>query len=441
VKTGHLPSHGVSRERGASFVHSGTSGATIRPSPTIHSPADEARGWARLAAEITENVLARTVHHVHRATSARIFRSIGPVATPVRAMHDVIAEGVHTTIRVSVRGLGAVGAVVAAEMARKHDRPWHDRSRTGSRLAAIAHGLVGDLPELAPPLDLPLTLREDGRTVPLDPAAIEAAFPDASSQVVVFLHGLVEDETIWDAAADRPDRVCLPATFAEHGFTPVRIRYGTGAPIGTNGAALDALLDELLAVWPRPVERLVLVGHSMGGLVARSACAHASERGHAWTGPLEHIAYLGSPHFGSPLEQVVHRASERFSSVPEVRPFIDILERRSPGVRDLRHGTLTSQVEELLDAIEPAADDPWLEGVEHHLVVGRLHRNERHPVNRILGDLLVTASSATGRGHERRIDGDRVHILSVAANHFGMCWHPEVADHLVRHLTGEADAA
>jgi hypothetical protein len=179
----------------------------------------------------------------------------------------------------------------------------------------------------------------------------------------------------------------------------------------------------------------------MGGLVARSACAHASERGHSWTGPLEHIAYLGSPHFGSPLEQVVHRASERFGSVPEVRPFIDILERRSLGVRDLRHGTLTGQVDELLEAIEPMEDDPWLEGVDHHLVVGRLHRNERHPVNRMLGDLLVTASSATGRGSDRRIDGDRVHILSVAANHFGMCWHPEVADHLVRHLTGEADAA
>jgi pimeloyl-ACP methyl ester carboxylesterase len=432
---------GAMRERDASFVHSGTSGATIRPSQPTHSPADEARGWARLAVEVTENVLARTVHHVHRATSARIFGLFGPVAAPVRAMHNVIAEGVHTTIRVSVRGLGAVGAVVAAEMARKHDRPWHDRSPTGSRLAAIAHGLVGDLPELAPPLDLPLTLREAGRTVPLDAASIDAAFPDASSQVVVFLHGLVEDETIWDASADRPDRVCLPATFAEHGFTPVRVRYGTGAPIGRNGAAFDELLDELLAAWPRPVERLVLVGHSMGGLVARSACAHAVERGHRWTEPLEHIAYLGSPHFGSPLEQVVHRASERFGSVPEIRPFIDILERRSPGVRDLRHGTLTHQVEELLDAIEPAPDDPWLDGVEHHLVVGRLHRNERHPVNRILGDLLVTASSATGRGRERRIDGDRVHILSVAANHFGMCWHPEVADHLVRHLTGEADAA
>jgi pimeloyl-ACP methyl ester carboxylesterase len=413
----------------------------MEPRTPAHSPADEARGWARLAVEVTEGVLARTVHHVHRAVSGRIFRAVGPVAAPVRLAHDAIAEGVHTTVRVSVRGLGALGAVVAAELARKHDRPWHDRSPTGSRLAALAHGLVGDVAQLAPALDLPLTVREDGRTVPLERHGLAAAFPDASERIAVFVHGLVEDETVWDSGADRPDRICLPATFAAHGYTPVRVRYGTGAPIGRNGAALDETLEELLEAWPRPVSELILVGHSMGGLVARAACAHATGRDRTWTEALGHVAYLGSPHLGAPLEQVVHRASTRFGRIPELAPFIDILERRSPGIRDLRHGTISEQVDDLLDVVEPAPDAPWLEGVDHHLVVGRLHRSERHPLNRMLGDLLVTASSATGRSRHRRIDGERVHVLSVPANHFGMCWHPAVADHLVRHLTADPTAA
>jgi pimeloyl-ACP methyl ester carboxylesterase len=407
---------------------------------TSPSVVDEARGWARLAADVAEGVLARTVHHVHRAVAGRVFGLLGPVATPVRFAHDAIAEGVHSTIRISMRGLGALGATVAAELARKHDRPWHDRSPVGSRLAAIAHGLVGDLAELAPALDLPLTLREQGRTVPVESVALASSFPEANERIAVFVHGLVEDELVWDVGADHPDRTCLPTTFATHGYTPVRVRYGSGAPIGRNGAALDELLDGLLASWPRPVSELVLVGHSMGGLLARSACAHAAERGHTWTDALTHVAYLGAPHLGAPLEQLVHRASTRFGGIPELAPFIDILERRSPGIRDLRHGTLDEQVEDLLDAIEPGIDAPWLEGVDHHLVVGRLHRDERHPVNRILGDLLVTASSAQGRGRDRRIDGDRVHVLTVAANHFGLCWHPAVADHLVRHVTG-ADVA
>jgi pimeloyl-ACP methyl ester carboxylesterase len=401
----------------------------------------EARGWAHLAAEVAEGVLARTVHQVHRAISDRIFGLLGPVAAPVRFAHDAIAEGVHTTIRVSVRGLGALGAVAAAELARSHDRPWHDRSPVGSRLAAVAHGLVGDLATVAPALDLPLTLREDGRTVPLEPDALAATFPGATDRIAVFVHGLVEDETIWDAGAEQPDRRCLPAAFADHGLTPVRIRYGSGAPIGRNGAALDDLLEQLLDAWPRPVTELVLVGHSMGGLLARSACAHAAERGHTWTAALSHVAYLGSPHLGAPLEQLVHRASSRFGRIPELAPFIEILERRSPGIRDLRHGTLTEQVEDLMEAVGPSEDDPWLEGVDHHLVVGRLHRDERHPLNRILGDLFVTASSARGHDRDRRIDGERVHVLTVAANHFGLCWHPEVADHLVRHVTDSGAAA
>jgi pimeloyl-ACP methyl ester carboxylesterase len=217
----------------------------------------------------------------------------------------------------------------------------------------------------------------------------------------------------------------------------VRVRYSTGDRIATSGAALADLLEELTVRWPTEVEQLVLVGHSMGGLVARSACARAAREELRWLAPLDHVAYLGSPHLGAPLEQVVHRATDRFRRVPELAPFLDILERRSPGIRDLRHGTITDDEVDLLDAIEDVADDPWLDGVDHHLVVGRLARSERHPVNRVFGDLLVTADSATGRSRRRRIEGDNVHVLTVAAHHFGLCWHPDVADHLVAHLTGD----
>jgi hypothetical protein len=421
--------------------HRATSRGSAPAQTTTHSPADEARGWANLAAEVTESVLARTVHGIHRAVSGRVFGLLGPVATPIRLAHDVITDGVHAAVRVSVRGLGRVGAVAAAELARKHDRPWHDRSATGSRLAAVAHGLVGDLAEIAPPLDLPLTLREDGRDVSLDAGALREAFPGALDRVAVFVHGLVEDERVWDVGEDRPDRTGLPATFAAHGYTSVRVRYGSGRPIPRNGAAFDELLQALVEGWPQPVSELVIVGHSMGGLVARSACAYATERGHTWTAPLRHVAYLGAPHLGAPLEQVVHQAAARFGRIPELAPLIAILERRSAGIRDLRHGTINERAEELLGAIAPIPDDPWFEGVDHHLVVGRLHRDERHLLNRVLGDLLVTASSATGRGRERRIDGERVHVVSVPVHHFGLCWHPEVADHLVRHLTAAPTAA
>jgi pimeloyl-ACP methyl ester carboxylesterase len=413
-------------------------------SPAPPSPADEARGWAALAAEVTAGVIGRTVHHVHRAVADRVFGLVGPIGSPVRLAHDVISEGVHATVRTSFRALGAIGGEVAAVRARAHERPWHERTAVGSRLAAVAHGLLDDLPDLAPALDLPLVVREAGTTVPVQPESLAATFPDAGPRVAVFLHGLIEDETIWGPSPGRPERVCLPAALAVHGFSAVRIRYGTGATIARNGAALADLLEELQLAWPRPVEELVLVGHSMGGLVARAACRTGAERNHVWLRHLRHVAYLGSPHLGAPLERVVHRATRSLGRIPELAPFMAILERRSAGIRDLRHGNLVEvdgdtvalTDDELATMTEPLPDDPWLDGVDHHLVVGRLTRDERHPVNRVLGDLLVTASSATGRSRERTIEGERVHVLHVPTGHFGLCWHPDVADHLVRHVGG-----
>lgn len=395
---------------------------------------DEARGWGRLAGHVADGVIARTVHHVHRAVADRVFTTIGPVAAPVRLGHDIVSEGVYAVVRGSVRGAGFVGGLVAAFRSRHHDQPWHERSTAGSRLAAVAHGLLDDVGQVAPSLDLPMVVREGGVTVTTDPGALSRAFPAATGRVAVFLHGLVEDETIWGPSAGRPERVCLPGAVEERGITPVRLRYGTGTTIGRNGTALSHLLEDLVRGWPVPVTQLVLVGHSMGGLVARSACLQAPELGHTWPDPLDHVVYLGSPHFGAPLEQVVHRWARTLGRIPEVAPFTDILERRSAGIRDLRHGSLIDQTAELAGAVEPAPDEPWLDGVDHHLVVGRLARSERHPVNRVFGDLLVTASSATGQGEQRRIEGERVHVLAVPANHFGLCWHPTVAAHLLDRL-------
>ena len=55
------------------------------------------------------------------------------------------------------------------------------------------------------------------------------------------------------------------------GQTPIYLLYNSGRHVSTNGQDLSELLEKLLAQWPVPVEELVIVAHSMGGLVARSA--------------------------------------------------------------------------------------------------------------------------------------------------------------------------
>ncbi len=48
---------------------------------------------------------------------------------------------------------------------------------------------------------------------------------------------------------------------------------------------------------------LVIIGHSMGGLVARSACHYAAQARNEWLRRLDKIIFIGTPHHGAPLER------------------------------------------------------------------------------------------------------------------------------------------
>jgi pimeloyl-ACP methyl ester carboxylesterase len=123
----------------------------------------------------------------------------------------------------------------------------------------------------------------------------------------------------------------------------VDVRYNTGRHVSENGRSLADLLEALVAAWPVAVERIALVGHSMGGLVARSACHQAAERSDAWVGRVRHVVSLGTPHTGAPLAQAVHVAAAGLATVPETRAFSAFLRRRSAGIRDLRDGSLVDE--------------------------------------------------------------------------------------------------
>src|SRR4051794_40009151 len=151
--------------------------------------------------------------------------------------------------------------------------------------------------------------------------------------IAVFLHGLGETEYAWG----RPN---YGERLSEDlGYTPVFIRFNTGRHISENGASLAALLDDLVAEWPVEVRRIALIGHSMGGLVARSAC----HRGGEWCRHVKVTVSLGTPHAGAPLEQAVHMMSAALHAAPETRAFARFLRRRSAGIRDLRWGSLVDE--------------------------------------------------------------------------------------------------
>src|SRR5690606_28449009 len=157
--------------------------------------------------------------------------------------------------------------------------------------------------------------------------ALAAAHPDARPRLAIFVHGLCCTEHAWSLYRDEQpaDAADYGARIKTLGYTPLYLRYNSGLHISQNGRLLARALDRLLATWPVAVEDIVLVGHSMGGLVARAAARSGARRAAAWTGKVSRVFCIGSPHRGAPLEQVVNVGVAHMQRYALSRPLARIL--------------------------------------------------------------------------------------------------------------------
>ena len=399
--------------------------------------ADETRALTRLAFDELSG-FPYAIGQVHRAVADRVFRALGPTGRPVQLAHDTISAGVYGGLRGATRGLGTLaerGLLVTG----RATRPISTTPRGAATIAAL-NGLIGDVLERdGNVLHQPMAVRVGGHAVDLEHEALAAAFPDATPRLVVFVHGLMETEFAWRLGGAETYGSRLKRDLAA---TPLYVRYNTGRHISENGRSLCELLEALADQWPVPVEEIALVGHSMGGLVARSACHWASTTGADWVHDVRHVVSLGSPHMGAPLEQAVHYASAALHALPETRPFGTFLRRRSGGIRDLRQGSLVDEDwrDRDRDALKRVAcqEVPLLEGATHCFVAATVTRSPRHPVGRILGDCLVLEPSASGRSRTRRIPFKAEHGVHLGGtHHLALLNHPAVYDKLAGWLMPE----
>jgi len=167
----------------------------------------------------------------------------------------------------------------------------------------------------------------------------------------------------------------------ELGYTPIYLHYNTGLRLAANGEAFARQLEQLAAGWPHRIDRLVLLCHSMGGLVARCAIESARAAGHRWPSNLTDIVFLGTPHHGAPLERAGHWIDLTLSNTPYAAPFARLSKVRSAGITDLRSGI----------------DLPLPKGVRCCAIAGLLGEEEGALKGRLLGDGLVPLDSALGR--------------------------------------------
>lgn len=395
---------------------------------------EEIRAAGRLGAEALAGVV-NVVEDVHGAILGRVEKSLPPTAAPVMATQRLIAGIAYGGVATGQRALARAGAEVLHRSAAP-GAPAPSQTSWGTVVLPAVNGLWGDrVAAHHPELAVAMTVRVDGHDVALDSAALGAAFPAATSRVVVFLHGLGESDQSWHLRFhDALGSAALPYGRRLHdelGLSPVYVRYNTGLRVSDNGRDLSRLLTDLVTAWPVPVTEMSLVGHSMGGLVARSACHHGDRHDATWVPAVRAVVTLGTPHLGAPLEKGVHVAEWLLRRLPETEPLSRLVEVRSVGVRDLRYGSLVEEdrfghdPDEFLE--DRCTDVPFLPHATYCFVTASIAKDRDHPAGRLIGDGLVRYPSAAGVGRTRRIPlepHDSAHLSGV--HHLALLHHPAV---------------
>jgi len=379
-------------------------------------------------------------------------QAIASVTAPVAKLRRFTAEVASVFGRLAQRSKGfrracspfrTNGAKLAAAMASLEvDSDDQLASRGRSVALAFLNGVVGhDLAATGDPLALTMQLRRNGRALKLERRALALAFPDATGKLVVLVHGLCMSDLQW--SSQNHDHGAALA--GDLGYTPVYVSYNSGLHISTNGKALAGALEALVSEWPVDIEDFAIIGYSMGGLVARSACRSGEEAGHVWRKKLRKLVFLGTPHHGAPLERIGNWIEATMGEAPYASGLARLGKFRSAGITDLRYGNLLDEDWQGKDRFARGPDRraavPLPDDVACYAMAATVSRSPGALAGRLVGDGLVPVDSALGR-HEsssrnlnfpadrQRIIWDTRHFDLVKRQVYDQifCWISETPD-------------
>ena len=354
----------------------------------VHIRLSDIRGLGRLASDATVG-LTDVVEAMHDT----IGRTPGVFGTAPAGRTKGITGFVYRSVRGITRVVGpsldSLLGVLAPLVAENQS------SQEREALVAALNGVLGDyLVASGNPLAISMRVRAAGIPLPLQRRTLTEAFPQPGRKLVVLLHGLCMNDLQWNR--DGHDHGAALAR--DLGHTPLYLHYNSGLAIGDNGRQLAHLMDTLLREWPHPIERLAIVGHSMGGLVARSAIHHGALAGHGWPRRLDDVVFLGTPHFGAPLERAGAHTDFLLGISPYTAPFARLGKIRSAGIQDLADGNLRDGEDQVPSRRSRAPQSlPLPTGVRCYAIAGsRQKKQSGRSGMRIRGDGLVPAASALG---------------------------------------------
>ncbi|MBL8491756.1 MAG: hypothetical protein JNM82_13330 [Rhodocyclaceae bacterium] len=414
----------------------------LPPDPLLWAPGvtavNDLRGASRLVVDAVAGVTG-IVEDMHRNIAGRSpvvgeapsggARGVsGFVYRTVRGVTRVVGQGIDAALAPMVPLLGAVLGEKAGRSASSPRR---------EAVIAALNGVWGQhMAESCNPLAIPMRLRRAGRPLVLERDALTDEFGDSPGRLLVLVHGLCMNDLEW-----RRDGHDHGASLARDlGYVPLYLHYNSGRHISSNGREFADVMESLLREWPVPVTELVILGHSMGGLVARSACHYGTLAGHAWPRRLGKLVFLGTPHHGAPLERAGNWADIVIGISPYTAPFAKLGKARSSGIKDLRHGSLRDEDwqgrrgEHSRDPRTPVA---LPEGVRCYAAAAT--RETRGTRQGLQGDGLVPVDSALGKHPDAalRLPIPATHqMVAKGLDHFALLSSPEVYGQIKAWLGG-----
>jgi pimeloyl-ACP methyl ester carboxylesterase len=368
----------------------------------------------------------------------------GQIGSVWRGQRSNQTRGITRLVYRTIRGIGdAVGSTIDGALA--HTAPISIGSGSGrAAVVAALNGVFGDhLAATGNPLATPMGLTQKGEPLEIERSTLSATISQPREKLLILVHGLCMNDQMWT----RRGHDHGTALAAALGYTPLYLRYNSGLHISVNGREFADLLNVLLTEWPVPVKDLAILGHSMGGLVTRSACHYGKVAGHDWLKRVQAMFFLATPHHGAPWERAGNWVDVLLDTNGYTAPLARLGKMRSAGITDLRHGNLLDEdwLGQDRFAAQPRAPRtvvPLPDDIACFAMAGSVQKKPEGGMW-LSGDGIVPLSSALGDhrhadrnlnipSHRRWIGGEM--------NHFDLLDNPEALDQIKLWLASPRDS-